>query len=369
MLAFLSTALLFLLVIFVLVLVHEWGHFYAAKRLRMRVDEFGIGFPPRVWGVQRGETEYTLNALPIGGFVRIFGEDPTEVAAASAAERDRAFNARPYWAQAVVLVAGVVMNVAFAWLLFVGIYAIGVPTAVDADDASDAARLVATQILPESPLAESVPPGATITELSVSDETKTDLTPDTFSSFITEHADADITLSYTVGERTETVTVTPATGLIPDKPETPAVGVALSLVETVRHGPLAAIMQATVRTGELLAAIVVGLSGLLAGAFTGTADLSQVAGPVGIAGLVGDAAAFGLVPLLTFVAVISLNLAVINLLPLPALDGGRLVFVAIEAVRGRALNPVWAQRVNLAGFALLILLMLIITYRDIARLI
>jgi regulator of sigma E protease len=369
MLAFLSTALLFLLVIFVLVLVHEWGHFAAAKRLRMRVDEFGIGFPPRVWGVRRGETEYTLNALPIGGFVRIFGEDPTEVENASSAERDRAFNARPYWAQAVVLVAGVVMNVLFAWLLFIGVFAIGVPTAIDAEDASDRARLVATQILPESPLAGSVPPGATITELAAGDETRTDLTPDTFSSFITEHAAADITLTYTVGDRTETITVTPTTGLIPNEPDVPAVGVSLSLVETVRHGPLAAIGQGTARTGELLIAISVGLGGLLAGAVTGTADLSQVAGPVGIAGLVGDAAAFGVVPLLTFVAVISLNLAIINLLPLPALDGGRLVFVAIEAVRGQAIDPVWAQRVNLAGFALLMLLMLIITYRDIARLI
>jgi len=102
--------------------------------------------------------------------------------------------------------------------------------------------------------------------------------------------------------------------------------------------------------------------------FTGTADFTQVAGPIGIVGMVGDAAAFGVTALLTFTAVISLNLAVINLLPFPALDGGRLVFVAIEAVTGKEIPPQWAGRVNLIGFALLMLLMLLVTYNDILRL-
>lgn len=369
MLTLLTTALLFLGVIFMLVLVHEWGHFAAAKRLGMRVEEFGIGFPPRLWGIRRGETEYTLNALPIGGFVRIFGEDPTETAEVPEAERARAFNSRPAWAQAVVLVAGVVMNVVFAWLLFVGVYLIGAPSAVDADAASADARLVITQVLEESPLSGAVPPGATIRTVSAGDAILRDPTPATFSEFVANNAQTELTLSYSIGRQEETVTVVPQTGLIPNDPEAPAVGVALSLVDRVNYGIVGAITQASVRTYQTLVAIVTGLGGLIAGAVTGSADLSQVAGPVGIAGLVGDAAAYGAATLATFIAVISLNLAVINLLPVPALDGGRLVFVAVEAVRGKAIDPVWAQRVNVAGFALLMLLMLIITYRDIARLI
>lgn len=371
MLTLVTTALLFLGVIFILVLVHEWGHFAAAKRLGMRVEEFGIGFPPRVWGIRRGETEYTLNALPIGGFVRIFGEDPTETAEVPKAERARAFNSQPPSAQAIVLVAGVVMNVIFAWLLFVGVYLVGVPAAVDTESASADARLVITEVLEESPLAGAVPPGATIRTVSTRDAVLRDPTPDTFSKFVAENVQSELTLTlrYPTSRQEETLTVVPQTGLIPDKPEVPAVGVALTLVDQVSYGLIGAITQASLRTYQTLIAIVTGLGGLIAGAVTGGADLSQVAGPVGIAGLVGDAAAFGFPTLATFIAVISLNLAVINLLPVPALDGGRLVFVAVEAVRGKAIDPVWAQRVNLAGFALLMLLMLIITYRDIARLI
>ena len=367
MLSALVTGLLFLLVIFVLVLVHEWGHFVTAKRLGMRVDEFGIGFPPRLWGIRRGETEYTLNSLPIGGFVRIYGEDPTQVEDKNA-DRPRAFGARPYWAQAIVLVAGVVMNVLFAWALFVGVYLIGVPTAVDEAAASTNAQLIVTEILPASPLAEELAAGVTIRALEAGEDTLTDPTPSSFSEFIAVHASRDISITYTRGDERSTVRVTPTTGLLPDAPEQPAVGVALTLIDTVAHGPVSAVREGTERTYNTLIAIFVGLSGLIAGAVTGGADLSQVAGPVGIAGLVGDASAFGLSALLTFVAVISLNLAVINLLPVPALDGGRLVFVAIEAARGRALDPAWASRVNLVGFALLMLLMIFITYNDIARL-
>ena len=100
----------------------------------------------------------------------------------------------------------------------------------------------------------------------------------------------------------------------------------------------------------------------------GTADLSQVAGPIGIVGMVGDAATFGIVALLTFTAMISLNLAVINMLPIPALDGGRLLFVAFEAITRKPINPVWMGRVNLVGFALLMLLMILVTWSDIAKL-
>ncbi len=159
------TILLFFGVLFVLILVHEWGHFITAKKTGMRVDEFGIGFPPKLFGVKRGETEYTMNLLPIGGFVRIFGEDAA--GAAESADYARSFIARPKWAQAIVLVAGVTMNVLFAWFLFAIVLMVGLPTAVDEATATPEARLVVASVLPGSPAdLAGVPAGAVVTSLS-----------------------------------------------------------------------------------------------------------------------------------------------------------------------------------------------------------
>jgi regulator of sigma E protease len=171
------------------------------------------------------------------------------------------------------------------------------------------------------------------------------------------------------GDTTEIINVTPVPGLIASDPNRVALGVALALVENKSYGLFAAMYQSVIMTWNGLVNITVGLTTLIVQSISGTADLSQVAGPVGIVGMVGDAASFGVVALLTFTAMISLNLAVINMLPVPALDGGRLVFVAIEAVTRKKINPIWMSRVNLVGFALLMLLMIAVTWSDIAKLI
>jgi len=142
----------------------------------------------------------------------------------------------------------------------------------------------------------------------------------------------------------------------------------LALVEDVKQSFGDALISASVATFTGLRDITVGLFNLIVDSIKGVADFTKVAGPVGIVGMVGDAASFGLTSLLTFTALISLNLAVINLLPIPALDGGRLVFVAIEAITRKPINPIWAGRVNLVGFALLMVLMVVVTWNDIARL-
>ena len=358
------TALIFIAVLFVLILVHEWGHYITAKKTGMRVDEFGIGFPPKVWSVKKGETEYSLNSLPIGGFVRIYGEDPTQVT--DDPDRDRAFAARPRWAQAVVLVAGVVMNIALAWVLFAAVFMLGVPSAVDEADAGPDAELRIIQILPDSPLANELPANATITGVSTAAAELSSLTPSALTQFVAEAGDEAITITYQLGgTEEETVTVTPTTGLIEDDPERAAIGVSSALIEEQRHSFGEAIVGATVQTWDALRLIVVSIAGLLYSTVAGTADFSQVAGPVGIFNLVGDAASIGLTSLLMFTAIISLNLAIINLFPIPALDGGRLVFVAIESITRRPIDPVWTSRLNLIGFLLLIALMIAVTYKDI----
>jgi regulator of sigma E protease len=156
--------------------------------------------------------------------------------------------------------------------------------------------------------------------------------------------------------------------LVESDPEKRVVGTSLSLIEVRREAPLQAIGDGFMMTVDGLVAITVGLTTLIKESFMGTADFSSVAGPVGIVGMVGDAASYGITPLLLFTAMISLNLAVINLLPFPALDGGRLVFVAIEAVTGRQVPPKWTGWTNLVGFILLMILMAAVTFNDISRL-
>jgi regulator of sigma E protease len=394
---------LFLIVLFVLILVHEWGHFIVAKKTGMRVDEFGIGFPPKLFGIKKGETEYTFNALPIGGFVKIFGENgeqpisPVESEAndrrsesqdeageggtksvlqstsnpASATSQykpdPRAFNNRPKWAQALVLIAGVVMNILFAWLLFSVTYMVGVPTAIEESAAGPNSQLLIAGTLPDSP-ASAIPAGSQIISVTAGDRTLDTPTPTTFSEFVTATAPAELDVTYQLGGEVDMVTVTPTQGLITDEPDRYAVGASLALIEMQKQPFFTALGNGFTSTVGGLQAITVGLFTLIAQSFAGTADFTQVAGPVGIVGMVGDAAAFGFTALLTFTAVISLNLAVINLLPFPALDGGRLVFVAIEAITGKDIPPEWSGRMNLVGFALLMILMVAVTYNDILNL-
>lgn len=357
--------ILFLAVLFVLVLVHEWGHFIVAKKTGMRVDEFGIGFPPKLFGIKKGETEYTFNALPIGGFVKIWGENYDEET--DGVDNSRAFSSRPKWAQALVLVAGVTMNIIFAWFLFTATYLIGIPTTVDEVVATDAAKLYIADVLPDSP-AKDLPVGAVVNSISYADNIFANPTPTEFSLVVEDAAPGAVDISYSYNGVDKVVTLTPAQNLVTDNPDRYVVGASLTLLEVQSRSLLAAITDGWQTTWNGLIGISAGLWSLISDSLVGRADFSQVAGPVGIVGMVGDAAAFGITALLTFTAIISLNLAVINLLPFPALDGGRLVFVAIEAVTGKRIPPEWSGRVNLIGFAILMLLMITVTYNDITRL-
>jgi regulator of sigma E protease len=363
------SVILFLFVLFVLVLVHEWGHYITAKKTGMRVDEFAIGFPPKLFSIKRGETEYSFNLFPIGGYVRIFGENK-EVSDGVVDIKDvgRAFSDRPKWAQAVVLLAGITMNILFAWALFTVTFLVGVPTAVDEATASSQAKLYVAATLPGSPSEGVLPVSAVILSATAQDRSVESPSPSAFSQFVTDVAPQPITVSYEINNQIKEATLTPVAGLVAADPERYVVGTSLSFVENVKEPFFSAVFKGLVSTLDGFVNIASGLGNLLKDAVMGQADFSNIAGPVGIVGLVGDAAAFGIVSLLTFTAIISLNLAVINLLPFPALDGGRLVFVIIEAVTGKEVPSVWTGWINLFGFVILMLLMVTVTYGDIMRL-
>ncbi len=363
--------LLFLVVLLVLIIVHEFGHFIVAKRAGIRVDEFGIGFPPKLFGKRYGETEYTLNALPFGGFVRIFGENP-DTDSLEGPDSARAMVHKPKLIQAAVLFAGVFFNILLAWLLFSVTLFMGT---LAVDDGSNSAylsdtRLAVTTVLPNSPAdGTALSPGDTILSLSVGDTQIEPQTPEEVSAFISEYRSSEITIvTERAGGEISTV-VTPQQGIITENPEAPAIGIGMGVVGTLSLPIHLAVWEGLVQTINVLYQVAIGLSTFLFDALLLNADLSTIAGPVGIVSLVGSASALGIIALMNFTAFISLNLAVINLIPFPALDGGRLLFLAIEAVKGSPITPQVANAFNLVGFALLILLMLVVTYNDILRLI
>lgn len=366
--------ILFIIVLFVLILVHEWGHFIVAKKSGIRVDEFGIGFPPKAWGKKVGETEYTLNWLPIGGFVRIFGEDPTQEHFENIEDKERSFVNKPRYIQAAVLVAGVTMNIILAFVLYVGAYTLGMPAAITEGDPERSlaeAQLLVTAVMPDTPADASLRTSDEIVSVTAGDTVlrgSDALTPSAVSALIGEHGGEEVTFELSRRNDPVVVNVIPQAGLIEDEPERAVAGFTMTLVGKEVLPLHQAIVAAAVRTYEDLIMITVGLVTFFRDAILGNADLATVAGPVGIAGLVGDAAALGLPWLMTFTAFISLNLAAINLLPIPALDGGRLVFVGIEAITRKPIKPAFATRANQIGFVVLLALMALVTVSDIVKL-
>ncbi|HYD93618.1 MAG TPA: site-2 protease family protein [Candidatus Paceibacterota bacterium] len=358
------TILLFILVLVVLIVVHELGHFFAAKWAGMRVEEFGLGYPPRaaVLAKKHG-TEYTLNWLPFGGFVRIYGED------GEGAGKD-SFAAKSHLLQAIVLAAGIIMNIVFAWVLISISLGLGMPRALSSAEVAQApdARLMVSRVVSGSPAEEAgFVVGDVITKAEAGAELFVSADSEAFTAFIGSHPEP-LSMQVVRAGETLTLTATPEVGTLPDTPERAALGIGVASVGTVAVPALEAPIEGARMTWELTKDVAIGLIGFFGSIFTLSADLSQVSGPVGIAGAVGNASATGLVALLTLVAVISVNLALINLLPVPALDGGRLLFVLIEAVTRRKIPEKVTGAVNTAGFVFLILLMVLITASDIGKL-
>lgn len=359
------TVLIFIAVLLLLIIGHEFGHFIAAKLSNMRVDEFGVGFPPKIAGKKVGETEYTLNWLPFGGFVRIRGEDGDD------ANDPRAFSNRPAAAQAAVLFAGPFMNIVMAFLLSSGAFMLGTSAVIEDTNAAfitGESKVVIGAVLPDSPAAlAGIKAGDAIRTLSSGFETHTIASAEEVSERITA-SDGPVTLTLARGDEMLQIEVEPVAGLIEDDPSRPAIGVATALVGTISYPPHIALWKGATDTAYDFAFITGSLAALIGDAFTLSADVSNIAGPVGIATLTGEAARFGLGSLLGFAALLSVNLAIVNMLPFPALDGGRLVFLGVETALRRRVPAGVAQAVNTGGFFVLIILMLAVTVGDISRL-
>jgi regulator of sigma E protease len=367
------TIILFLIVLAVLIFVHELGHFLVARACGVRVDEFKIGFGPKLLKWKRGETEYGLNLIPFGGFVKIFGEDPDEEST-HGPEARRSFVNQQRWKQVLVLVAGVTFNFLFAWLIYVGVFSTGINAAPEdfpqyADRFTNE-RVMIVAVSPGSPADKAgIRAGDVVRSISVAGSAGT---VDSHSSVtdiqtvLNASQGNEITLTYARGADTLTTSMKAVTGITDGKY---AIGVGLNKAVTFRLSFLSSVWVGLEYTGIMIKNTVVGLYTFVSTAIVGQAHLSDVSGPVGIAVYVGDAYQLGFSTLLLFTALISINLGVINLIPFPALDGGRVFFVFIEAVFRRRIPAKFTNVVNTTGFVLLMLLMVLVTWQDIAKLV
>ena len=363
------SVLIFFIILFILVLSHEFGHFIVAKSCGMRVDEFGFGFPPRLFGIKRGGTLYSINLIPFGGFVKILGEDPLEGSIDGKPPTD-SFAGKPRYMQALVISAGVAFNFLLAWLLISLGLMVGLPTpsSATAEGAQvENARLLITNVRPQSPADRAgLKPGDEIIYLTGNGTTVDYPTPAAVQEYVAKSGTQQISLGYRRGDDvTKTVVLRPEKA--PDGGK-PVIGIAMDSIGIVRLPLFAALARGLDTTLALAYGTTLALADFLRGLFTGSGTAEGVTGPVGIVGLVGDARGLGLSYLLGLTAVISVNLAVINMVPFPALDGGRMLFIIIESIRRKSLSPKIANALNAAGFVALIGLMIFLTVGDIARL-
>ena len=346
------TIVAFLGVLAVLILAHELGHFTSAKAFDIKVDEFGLGFPPRLIGVRRGETLYSLNAIPLGGFTKMAGEEDPKV--------PRSLASKGVGTRLIVLSAGSIMNALLPILLFSIAFMIPHNVVIE--------PTVVEIVNPGSPAARAgIEPGDTL--LGVNGKLTNNFSE--FQRYVQLNLGKEITILVKHSDSTtEEIQVIPRWK--PPKDEG-AIGIkrdiefALSNRTIVsQHEPFWKAIP--MGASECIEAFVLFKNEVLRWVIGTT--LPQLTGPVGIAQLTGEAAKAGISPLLEFTGFISINLAIINLLPLPALDGGRIVFVLLEWVRrGKRVSPKTEGLVHLIGFAMLIALILVITHQDIIRII
>lgn len=359
-----STVLLVVGILVFLIVAHELGHFFAAKLFKVKVEEFGIGYPPRAFllGFFKG-TEYTLNWLPFGGFVRLFGEHGETHVKGSFAGASKT-------AQAVILLAGVTMNAFAAWFLFAGALTVGIPRVITDRSQIESAQLFVNTVVPGSPAdAAGIRVGDEITRIQESDSADVaDLTPAQVVNYVSEHGGKPLDVTYRREENIFTTTMIPAHAVVTQSADRPAIGVGLVLVTDESLSLWQALKESGPRTVSAFKETVNGLWTLLRDAAAGEPSLENIVGPVGLVDFVGNASRHGLGHVLALAGFISVNLAVINLIPIPALDGGRLFLLGIETILRRPPSKLIVQGLNFLGVLGIIFLMVTVTYNDIARL-
>lgn len=380
------------LVLFVgLVVVHELGHFLVARRNGVEAEEFGIGFPPALYRrrikSKRGDYDFTFNLLPLGGFVKLKGEHDSDIEAGT-------FGAAGVWAKTKIMAAGVVMNLITAFVLFTLVALVGMPKLVDnqftvaGDTHVVKSQLFAGYVEPNSPASRAgLQAGDRVLRIEGAGRTVSTDDAEKLPAITKSFAGQEVTVVYShQGTEHRAKTTVRSTAEVQKSLNTKDpkgyLGVSPSsfvMQRSTWSAPIVAggvMAQFTGLTFEGLGRAVAGLGGIIAGAVTGnnsarhnaqTEASSQVSGPVGIYFILKDGSLLGYEYVLFIIAVISLTLAIMNILPIPALDGGRLWLTLISRAFKRPLSQRTEEIVNASGFALLMLLIVLITVVDVKR--
>lgn len=342
-----------------LIIIHELGHFLLAKRFGVKVEEFGIGYPPRLFGKKIGETIYSINLLPFGAFVKIYGQEKR-------IEDPRSFTTKPFWQKVLIIVAGVISFWIVAAILLSIVMGIGVPTIIQDEENQGLVdpKIQITAIASNSPAEKAgLKPGDTIIGISGTDINKVK----EVQGFTQAHKGEEIILTIRRGKEVFDVSLVPRVS--PPENEG-AMGVALARTALKSYPWYQAPIKGIVATGNLTLMIIKVWGTTIMNLFQGKGVPAgvEVKGIVGIFGLFIQVGAMGVSYFLQFIAMISISLALINILPIPALDGGWLLFLVIEKLKGRPLNQKIVQNISLVFFFLLIALMIWVTIKDIAQL-
>lgn len=370
------TIITFIIILSLLVFVHEIGHFWTARKFGVKAEEFGFGFPPRIGGIYRDRqgrwkiifgskevkdisgTIYSINWIPLGGFVKIKGESGED-------ENDKdSFASRKIWQRAVMLSAGVTMNIILAAILISAGLMVGLPQVLDDLDPRaqiSNRRVQIAQVIPESPAA-----GADLRmgDVVISINDRHFNNEEELQNFVGNKAGEELNYKIRRGQEEMIFKISPE---IREETGIGGIGIAIITTGLVKYPWYLAIGEGIKITIFLTWAIIVAFYELIKGLITGQGLSIDIAGPVGIAAFTGQMAQMGFIYLLQFTALLSINLAVINFLPIPALDGGRVLFLIIEKIKGSPVKRELETLIHNFGFALLMLLVLVVTFRDIAR--
>ncbi len=356
----------FLVVLSVLVFVHELGHFWVARKCGVRVEEFAFGLPPRLWSIKRGNTEYAINAIPFGGYVRMYGQSDFS---ANDLEKEPMtsdhFEAKTWWQKSLILCAGVAMNILLAIVILSVGYMIGMkpimPQSPLFDQALESHGVGIYEVQKDSIAAKAGVPSDSKIE-KINDVAINDLA--TFKQNLLALKAKGFALDLTTDKGPVHVNIPPVAG-------SDLIGIGYSesmMLKTIKLPFGQAIYYGTQDTFIALRETFIGFGRLVGTLFTQGKVSDEVTGPVGIFKITAEVSKSGFIPLLQLMAMLSISLAALNILPFPALDGGRLLFVWLEAIFSKKWNKVIEGKIHLVGMALLLLFMVSITLRDILKL-
>ncbi len=341
----------------VLIFVHELGHFLVAKRSGVGVLKFSLGFGPRLFGRKIGETEYILSAIPLGGYVKMLGESEEDSEELSPEDEKRSFLNQGVFKRIAIVAAGPIFNFIFAILVFSVVYAIGVPVptsmigSVQEDSPAFAAGIRSGDVV------------VAIDDREISQWSE-------LASAVEESRGERLKIQIMRDGRTLDIHVaassSKAVNVFGEEVETFRIGVGISdetLLE--RKGPLGALYAGGEQTWGWTKLTCLGMAKIV----QGVVSPKELGGPIMIAQMAGSQVRKGLMPFIFLMAVLSVNLGVLNLLPIPVLDGGHIAFFLIEAITGRPVSVKWREIAQQVGFFILIMLMIFVFYNDIARII